>query len=119
MEAPDNPESAHRHPGRTSPGICCAEAAPGDWPNYGRSPGGAIPTRRVRVHRRNPDAHVRAFDIDSGKQLWKYKQPAGSKATPMTYPGTGGRRYRLISAGGGKSWGQAGSVMAFTLPKTP
>jgi quinoprotein glucose dehydrogenase len=66
------------------------------------------------------DAYVRAFDVDTGKELWKYKLPAGGKATPMTYLGADGRQYVTISAGGdGKSWGKADSVMTFALPKAP
>jgi quinoprotein glucose dehydrogenase len=64
------------------------------------------------------DAHVRAFDVETGKELWKYKLPAGGKATPSTYLGADGRQYLVISAGGdGKAWGKADSVMAFALPK--
>ncbi len=64
------------------------------------------------------DAYVRAFDVESGKELWKLKLPAGGKATPMTYLGADGRQYVVISAGGdGKVWGKADSVMAFALPK--
>jgi quinoprotein glucose dehydrogenase len=64
------------------------------------------------------DAYVRAFDIDSGKELWKARLPAGGKATPMTYLGKDGRQYLVISAGGdGKAWGKADSVMAFALPE--
>jgi quinoprotein glucose dehydrogenase len=63
------------------------------------------------------DAHVRAFDVETGKELWKYKLPAGGKATPMTYLGADGRQYVVIAAGGdGKSWGKADSIMAFALP---
>ena len=66
------------------------------------------------------DAYVRAFDVETGKELWKYKLPAGGKATPMTYLGADGRQYVTISAGGdGKSWGKADSVMTFALPKAP
>jgi quinoprotein glucose dehydrogenase len=65
------------------------------------------------------DAYVRAFDIETGRELWKHKLPAGGKATPMTYLGADGRQYVVISAGGdGKVWGKADSVMAFALPKT-
>jgi quinoprotein glucose dehydrogenase len=64
------------------------------------------------------DAYLRAFDIETGRELWKYKLPAGGKATPMTYLGADGRQYVVISAGGdGKVWGKADSVMAFALPK--
>ena len=64
------------------------------------------------------DAYVRAFDVETGRELWKYKLPAGGKATPMTYLGADGRQYVVISAGGdGKVWGKADSVMAFALPQ--
>jgi quinoprotein glucose dehydrogenase len=63
------------------------------------------------------DAYFRAFDVETGKELWKYKLPAGGKATPMTYQGADRRQYVVISAGGdGKVWGKADSVMAFALP---
>jgi quinoprotein glucose dehydrogenase len=66
------------------------------------------------------DSYLRAFDVESGRELWKYKLPAGGKATPMTYLGADGRQYVVISAGGdGESWGKADSVMAFALPKDP
>jgi quinoprotein glucose dehydrogenase len=66
------------------------------------------------------DQYFRAFDVESGRELWKFKLPAGGKATPMTYLGADGRQYVVIAAGGdGKSWGKADSVMAFALPKSP
>jgi quinoprotein glucose dehydrogenase len=65
------------------------------------------------------DAYLRAFDIETGAELWKYKLPAGGKATPMTYLGADGRQYLVISAGGdGKAWGKADSILAFALPKS-
>jgi quinoprotein glucose dehydrogenase len=65
------------------------------------------------------DAYFRAFDVETGRELWKFKLPAGGKATPMTYLGADGRQYVVISAGGdGKAWGKADSVMAFALPRT-
>jgi quinoprotein glucose dehydrogenase len=64
------------------------------------------------------DAYFRAFDVETGRELWKFKLPAGGKATPMTYLGADGRQYVVISAGGdGKAWGMADSVMAFALPR--
>jgi len=64
------------------------------------------------------DAYLRAFDIETGGELWKHKLPAGGKATPMTYLGADGRQYVVISAGGdGKGFGKADSIMAFALPK--
>jgi quinoprotein glucose dehydrogenase len=35
------------------------------------------------------DRAIRAFDIDTGRELWRASLPAGGRATPMTY---GGRR---------------------------
>jgi quinoprotein glucose dehydrogenase len=81
--------------------------------------GGAITTQSGLVFIGSTlDAYLRAFDIESGRELWKYKLPAGGKATPMTYLGADGRQYVVIAAGGdGKVWGKADSVMAFALPK--
>src|SRR5467141_2375179 len=31
------------------------------------------------------DNYLRAFDVETGKELWKYELPAGGQATPMTY----------------------------------
>jgi quinoprotein glucose dehydrogenase len=64
------------------------------------------------------DHYFRAFDVETGRELWKAKLPAGGKATPMTYLGKDGRQYVAIAAGGdGKAWGMADSVVAFALPK--
>jgi quinoprotein glucose dehydrogenase len=66
------------------------------------------------------DRYFRAFDVETGRELWKAKLPAGGKATPMTYRGADGRQYVVIAAGGdGKAWGRADSVMAFALPRRP
>ncbi len=35
------------------------------------------------------DLYLHAFDIETGKELWKYLLPAGGQATPMTYIFTG------------------------------
>ena len=31
------------------------------------------------------DSYFRAFDIETGRELWNYRLPAGGQATPMTY----------------------------------
>jgi quinoprotein glucose dehydrogenase len=47
------------------------------------------------------DHHLRAFDTDTGKQLWETELPASAQATPMTYRvRPGGRQYIVIAAGG-------------------
>jgi quinoprotein glucose dehydrogenase len=66
------------------------------------------------------DSYFRAFDIETGRELWKYRLPAGGQATPMTYrAGADHRQYVVIAAGGHGSLGtQRGDyVVAFALPK--
>jgi quinoprotein glucose dehydrogenase len=65
------------------------------------------------------DNYFRAFDIETGRELWKYKLPAGGQATPMTYrAGKDERQYVLISAGGHGPLGtpRGDYVLAFALP---
>lgn len=45
------------------------------------------------------DDYLRAFDIKTGKELWKGRLPGGAQATPMTYQ-WGGKQYVVIYAGG-------------------
>ncbi|MGO9852327.1 MAG: pyrroloquinoline quinone-dependent dehydrogenase [Steroidobacteraceae bacterium] len=69
------------------------------------------------------DSYFRAFDIETGRELWKYKLPAGGQATPMTYrAGDDERQYVVISAGGHGPLGtpRGDYVIAFALPpRTP
>ena len=47
------------------------------------------------------DSFIRAFDIETGKELWKAQLPASGAATPMTDLTTpGGRQFLVIAAGG-------------------
>ena len=65
------------------------------------------------------DGYLRAFDIETGAELWKHKLPAGGQATPMTYrAGSSQRQYLVISAGGHGPLGtpRGDYVMAFALP---
>jgi quinoprotein glucose dehydrogenase len=63
------------------------------------------------------DLYLRAFDSETGKELWKYPLPAGGQATPMTYT-LNGKQYLVIAAGGHGKMGtkQGDFVLAFTLP---
>ncbi len=63
------------------------------------------------------DNYLRAFDIETGRELWKGRLPAGGQATPMTYRLATGRQYVVIAAGHGKMGTTRGDhVIAFTLP---
>jgi quinoprotein glucose dehydrogenase len=64
------------------------------------------------------DQYLRAFDIQTGKELWKGALPAGGQATPMTYRGKDGKQYVVIAAGGhGRLGTPLGDyVIAYALP---
>ena len=60
------------------------------------------------------DHFIRAFDTDTGRELWRGPLPAGARATPMTYT-AGGRQYVVICVGGGDEWGRGDYVVAFAV----
>jgi quinoprotein glucose dehydrogenase len=61
------------------------------------------------------DRMFRAFDVDTGKELWSAPLPAGGRATPMTYE-SGGRQFVVIAAGGGNEFGTGDAILAYSLP---
>jgi quinoprotein glucose dehydrogenase len=65
------------------------------------------------------DNYLRAFDVETGAELWKGRLPAGGQAMPMTYlAGQGGKQFVVIAAGGhGKLGTNLGdSLIAYSLP---
>ena len=64
------------------------------------------------------DNYLRAFDVETGREMWKGRLPAGGQATPMSYEANG-RQFVLIAAGGhGKLGTKRGDyVVAFALPE--
>jgi len=66
------------------------------------------------------DPFIRAFDVDTGKEVWKAKLPASGAATPITYSiGANGKQYVVIAAGGHAKVteeAQSDALVAFTLP---
>jgi quinoprotein glucose dehydrogenase len=47
------------------------------------------------------DDYLRAFDVETGEELWRGRLPAGGQATPMTYRlSETGKQYVVIAAGG-------------------
>jgi quinoprotein glucose dehydrogenase len=66
------------------------------------------------------DPFLRAFDIETGKELWKGKLPASGAATPMTYISKrSGRQFIVIAAGGHakvEEEPQSDALVAFALP---
>ena len=94
-----------------------ASQAPAEWgsPNLG----GAITTASGLVFiGAAVDRALRAYDIESGRELWKGNLPAGARATPMTYRvREGGRQYVVIAAGGSDVFGRGDAIVAFALPR--
>ncbi len=63
------------------------------------------------------DENFRAFDRETGRELWRVKLPAGGYATPATYE-VGGRQFVVIACGGGKMNTKSGDAyVAFALPR--
>lgn len=46
------------------------------------------------------DPAIYAWDVETGKQLWRGELPTSARATPMTYRARDGRQYLVIAAGG-------------------
>ena len=64
------------------------------------------------------DNYLRAFELSSGKELWKGRLPAGAQTTPMTYM-VDGQQYVVIASGAhGMSGTTPGDyIVAFSIPK--
>ncbi|WP_251977545.1 membrane-bound PQQ-dependent dehydrogenase, glucose/quinate/shikimate family [Salinicola avicenniae] len=80
--------------------------------------GGAMTTQSGLVfYAGTLDFYLRAFDINTGEEVWKAPLPVGAQATPMTYtsPETG-RQYVVVSAGGASGSAEVGDyVIAYAL----
>lgn len=61
------------------------------------------------------DRAFRAFDVATGRLLWRADLPAGARATPMTYS-VDGRQFVAIAAGGGGPFGAGDAIIAYALP---
>jgi len=65
------------------------------------------------------DGKFRAFDKDTGAELWVARLPASGMATPVTYLGKRtGKQFVVIAAGGGNKYDKrfSGKLVAFALP---
>jgi quinoprotein glucose dehydrogenase len=66
------------------------------------------------------DPFIRAFDVETGKELWKAQLPDSGHATPMTYRiGRTGKQYLVIAAGGHPKITEESlndALVAFALP---
>lgn len=65
------------------------------------------------------DPYLRAFDVETGKELWNGSLPTSGHATPMTYRLPNGKQFVVIAAGGHAKIpqeSQGDALVAFTLP---
>ena len=62
------------------------------------------------------DRTFRAFDTETGQELWEARLPTSAVATPMTYRARQGGRQYIVVAAGGRGKVQRDSVVAFALP---
>jgi quinoprotein glucose dehydrogenase len=92
----------------------------GDWLEWGTpNSGGSLQTGGGLVFiAATMDKYFRAFDAQTGAELWRNELPFAGHAAPMTYRAKNGRQYVVIAAGGhgalGTTTGDA--LVAFALP---
>jgi len=61
---------------------------------------------------------LRAFDADSGEEIWSARLPYTANATPLSYRLRADGRQYVVVAAGGHGWSEPGdAVMAFALPE--
>ena len=62
------------------------------------------------------DRALKAYDIETGRELWRGALPESGKATPMTYRLASGEQYVAIAVGGGDVFGAGDYIVVFRLP---
>jgi quinoprotein glucose dehydrogenase len=63
------------------------------------------------------DRSLHAFDIETGRELWRGSLPASARATPMSYRLGSGEQLVVIAVGGGEIFGTGDHLVAFRLPR--
>ena len=86
--------------------------APTGTENYG---GPVVTAGGVLFIAATKDEKIRAFDKESGKNLWEAKLPASGHATPAVYE-MNGKQFLVIACGGGKGTKSGDAYVAFALP---
>jgi quinohemoprotein ethanol dehydrogenase len=79
--------------------------------------GGTLVTAGNLVFEGTADAHFKAFDARTGKQLWETPVGSGVIAAPMTYE-IDGKQYVSIAVGWGGVFGQTARYSDFKTPGT-
>ena len=96
------------------PDLTAKGVAPTGTENYG---GPLVTAGGLVFIAASRDEHIRAFNRQTGEELWKAKLPAAGYATPATFA-VNGRQFIVIACGGGKIGTASGDAyVAFALPK--
>jgi quinoprotein glucose dehydrogenase len=61
------------------------------------------------------DRWLHAYDVETGRELWRGPLPESGKATPMSYRLASGEQFVAIAVGGGGPFGKGDYVVAFRL----
>ena len=69
------------------------------------------------IEQRRDQEVAAAYDLESGRELWRGALPESAKATPMSYRLASGEQYVAVAVGGGGAWGEGDYVLAFRLRK--
>lgn len=59
------------------------------------------------------DRWLRAYDIETGRELWRGPLPESGRATPMSYQLRSGEQFVVIAVGGGDDFGTGDYLVAF------
>lgn len=81
--------------------------------------GGSVTTKSGLIfYAGTLDFYLRAFDVRTGREIWKAPLPVGAQATPMTYQSPrSGRQFVVVSAGGSSGSEKKGDyIVAYALP---
>jgi quinoprotein glucose dehydrogenase len=64
------------------------------------------------------DKYFRAFDVETGEELWRDRMPYAGTAVPMTYRlRTDGRQFVVMAAGGNPLGDMGDALIAYALPE--
>ena len=63
------------------------------------------------------DRSLKAYDIETGRELWRGPLPESGKATPMTWQLASGEQFVAIAVGGGGPFGVGDYVVAFKVSR--
>jgi quinoprotein glucose dehydrogenase len=100
-------------PAGVKPELASLLKTPAGTPNLG---GPIVTASGIAFIGASMDRALRAFDVETGRELWKGTIPGGARATPMTFQvSPNGKQYVVIAVGGNEDWGKGDYVVAFAL----